>query len=202
MGCASPSRAMLESFFKLHEHDSSVRREVIAGATTFLTMAYIIFVNPKILASAGLDTNAVFVATCIASALTTLLMGLYANLPIALAPGMGLNAYFAFTVVPALGGNWQLALGCVFLSGVLFVALSLSPAREWLINAIPKSLKLAIAAGIGFFLALIGFENAGLMVASPATLIEGGTLIDPKTLIAAAAFVIIVALAARGIIGA
>jgi len=193
---------MLESFFKIHEHDSSVRREIVAGATTFLTMAYIIFVNPKILAAAGLDANAVFVATCIASAMTTLLMGLYANLPIALAPGMGLNAYFAFTVVPALGGNWQLALGCVFLSGILFVLLSLSPAREWLINAIPKSLKLAIAAGIGLFLALIGFENAGLIVANPETLVQSGTLTHPHVLIAAGALVLMIGLAARNVIGA
>ncbi len=182
--------------------NASVRREIVAGATTFLTMAYIIFVNPRILSAAGLDQGAVFTATCVASALTTALMGLYARLPVALAPGMGLNAYFAFTVVPALGGDWRLALGCVFLSGVLFVALSLSPAREWLINAIPKSLKLAIAAGIGFFLALIGFENAGLVVASPATLIQEGVLTDPKVLIAAGAFVLMFALAARGVIGA
>lgn len=193
---------MFESLFKLREHDTSVRREVVAGLTTFLTMAYIMFVNPKILSAAGLDANAVFVATCGASALTTLLMGFYANLPIALAPGMGLNAYFAFTVVPALGGDWQLALGCVFLSGILFVMLSLSPAREWLINAIPKSLKLAIAAGIGLFLALIGFENAGLIVASPETLVQSGTLTHPHVLIAAGALALMIGLAARGIIGA
>jgi len=143
----------------LKAQGTSVRREVVAGATTFLTLAYIMFVNPKILAGTGMSESAVFVATCLASALTTAMMGLYAKLPVALAPGMGLNAYFAFTVVPALGGDWRLALGCVFLSGILFVALSLTPAREWLINAIPKSLKLAIAAGIGFFLALIGFAN-------------------------------------------
>jgi AGZA family xanthine/uracil permease-like MFS transporter len=194
--------SMFEKFFGLEKHGTTLRREVVAGCTTFLTMAYIMFVNPKILSAAGLDQNAVFVATCVATAATTLLMGLYANLPVTLAPGMGLNAYFAFTVVPALHGNWQLALGCVFLSGILFVVVSLTPAREWLINAIPKSLKLAIAAGIGFFLALIGFENAGLIVASPATLIEGGTFLEPKTLIAAVAFVIIFALAARGVIGA
>jgi len=193
---------VFEKFFELEKHGTTVRREIVAGCTTFLTMAYIMFVNPKILSAAGLDQNSVFVATCVATAATTLLMGMYANLPVALAPGMGLNAYFAFAVVPALHGDWQLALGCVFLSGILFVILSLTPAREWLINAIPKSLKLAIAAGIGFFLALIGFENAGVIVASPSTLIEGGTFLDPRTLIAAVAFVIIFALAARGIIGA
>ncbi len=192
---------MFERLFQLSAHGTTARREIVAGATTFLTMAYIMFVNPKILGAAGMDQGAVFVATCAATALTTLLMGLYANLPIALAPGMGLNAYFAFSVVPALYGDWQLALGCVFLSGVLFVLISITPAREWLINAIPRSLKFAIAAGIGFFLALIGFANAGIVVASPATLIAGGTLTDPRVLIAAAAFVLIFALAARGIIG-
>lgn len=193
---------MLDRLFALTAHNTTVRRELVAGATTFLTMAYIMFVNPKILSAAGLDPGAVFVATCAASAFTTLLMGLYANLPIALAPGMGLNAYFAFAVVPAFGGNWRLALGCVFLSGILFVALSLSPAREWLINAIPESLKLAIAAGIGFFLALIGFENAGLIVASPETLVQSGALTHPHVLIAAGAFVLMIGLAARKVLGA
>ncbi|MEJ0025994.1 MAG: NCS2 family permease [Rhizomicrobium sp.] len=193
---------MFERVFALHAHGTTARRELVAGATTFLTMAYIMFVNPQILARAGMDPGAVFMATCVASAATTLLMGLYANLPVALAPGMGLNAYFAFTVVPALGGDWRLALGCVFLSGILFVIVSITPAREWLINAIPQNLKLAIAAGIGFFLALIGFENAGIAVASPATLLQQGVLTDPKVLIAAAAFVLMFALAAGRIVGA
>ena len=165
---------MFEKMFDLEAHGTTVQREIVAGATTFFTMAYIMFVNPQILAAAGMDQGAVFVATCLAAAITTLLMGLYAKLPVALAPGMGLNAYFAYTVVPALNGDWQLALGCVFLSGILFVLISITPAREWLINAIPKSLKLAIAAGIGFFLALIGLANAGIVVASPQTLAAGG----------------------------
>ena len=193
---------MFERLFGLKAHGTTARRELVAGATTFLTMAYIMFLNPIILSQAGMSLGAVFVATCVASAATTLLMGLYANLPVALAPGMGLNAYFAFTVVPALGGNWRLALGCVFLSGILFVAISLTPAREWLINAIPKSLKLAIAAGIGLFLALIGLANAGIVVASPETLVEQGRLTEPKTLIAAGAFVLMFALASRRVIGA
>jgi AGZA family xanthine/uracil permease-like MFS transporter len=193
---------MLDKYFGLTAHGTTVRREIVGGATTFLTMAYIMFVNPKILAATGMNEGAVFVATCLATAATTLLMGLYAKLPVALAPGMGLNAYFAFTVVPALHGNWQLALGCVFLSGILFVAISITPTREWLINALPKSLKLAIAAGIGFFLALIGLANAGIVIASPATILQQGVLTDPKVLIAAAAFVAIFALAARGVIGA
>jgi hypothetical protein len=141
--------------FGLTAAGTSVPTELRAGLATFLTMAYIMFVNPAILGKAGMDHGAVFVATCLAAALSTAIMGLYANYPIALAPGMGLNAYFAFTMVPELGGNWQLALGVVFLSGALFLLISLTRLREWLINAIPMTLKLGIAAGIGLFLALI-----------------------------------------------
>ncbi|MGC9955211.1 MAG: NCS2 family permease [Rhizomicrobium sp.] len=193
---------MFDKMFGLTAHGTTVQREIVAGATTFCTMAYIMFVNPQILAAAGMDQGAVFVATCLSAAITTLLMGLYAKLPVALAPGMGLNAYFAYTVVPALNGDWQLALGCVFLSGILFVLISITPAREWLINAIPKCLKLAIAAGIGFFLALIGLANAGVVVASPQTLLQAGVLTNPTVLIAAGTFVVIFALAARRVIGA
>jgi adenine/guanine/hypoxanthine permease len=145
--------------FGLTAAGTSVPTELRAGLATFLTMAYIMFVNPAILEKAGMDHGAVFVATCLASALSTAIMGLYANYPIALAPGMGLNAYFAFTMVPELGGNWRLALGVVFLSGLLFLIISLTPLREWLINAIPLTLKLGIAAGIGLFLALIGLQE-------------------------------------------
>lgn len=193
---------MFEKTFGLEAHGTTVQREIVAGATTFFTMAYIMFVNPQILAAAGMDQGAVFVATCLSAAITTLMMGLYAKLPVALAPGMGLNAYFAYTVVPALNGDWQLALGCVFLSGILFVLISITPAREWLINAIPKSLKLAIAAGIGFFLALIGLANSGIVVSNPQTLLQAGVLTEPTVLIAAGTFVVIFALAARGVIGA
>ena len=163
---AEPSRvqagaaAPLDRFFGLGAAGSSVATEFRAGLATFLTMAYIMFVNPAILAQAGMDHGAVFVAPCLAAAVSSLLMGLYANYPIALAPGMGLNAYFAFTFVPELQGNCRLALGCVFVSSVLFFALSLSPLRAWLIDAIPMSLKLGIAAGIGFFLALIALTRA------------------------------------------
>src|SRR4029079_957449 len=146
----------LDRTFGLAAAGTGVATELRAGLATFLTMAYIMFVNPAILEKAGMDHGAVFVATCLAAALSTAIMGLYANYPIALAPGMGLNAYFAFTMVPELGGNWQLALGVVFLSGALFLLISVTPIREWLINAIPINLKLGIAAGIGLFLALIG----------------------------------------------
>jgi adenine/guanine/hypoxanthine permease len=193
---------MFETIFGPDARATSVRRELVAGATTFLTMAYIMFVNPKILAAAGMDVGATFVATCLATAITTAIMGLYARLPVALAPGMGLNAYFAFTVVPAFNGDWRLALGCVFLAGILFVAISITPAREWLINALPRSLKLAIAAGIGFFLALIGLSESGIIAASAETIVQLGNLTDPKVLIATAAFVVIFALAARKVAGA
>jgi len=192
---------MFEKIFGPAAHGQSALRELVAGATTFLTMAYIMFVNPKILALAGIDEGAAFVATCLVTALTTALMGFYAKLPVALAPGMGINAYFTFTVVPAFHGDWRLALGCVFLSGILFVAISVTPAREWLINALPKSMKLAIAAGIGFFLALIGLTQSGIVVASPDTILQAGNLADPKVWIAAVAFVAIFALSARGVAG-
>ena len=162
---------MLESQFKLEAAGTSVRTELIAGLTTFLTLAYIIFVNPAILSAAGLDKDAVFVATCLAAAIGTLIMGLYANFPIALAPGMGLNAYFAFTVVGTMGYSWQVALGAVFCSGILFLVISVLPVRQWLIDAIPRSLKMAIAAGIGFFLGIIALENAGIVVDHPVTLV-------------------------------
>jgi adenine/guanine/hypoxanthine permease len=193
---------MLEKLFGLRAEGVTAKSEILAGVTVFFTMAYILFVNPQILSAAGMDRGAVFMATAIAAGLTTALMGLYANLPVALAPGMGQNAYFAFTVVPLLAGDWRLALGCVFISGVLFVTISASPLREGLINTIPQSQKRAIGAGIGFFLALIGFENAGWVKASSATLLQPGNLADPQALIAAAALLVIAALWARKVPGA
>jgi adenine/guanine/hypoxanthine permease len=192
---------MLESWFQLRAHGTRVRTEVVAGITTFLTMAYILFVNPEILAAAGMPRDSVFVATCLAAAIGSLVMGLLANYPIALAPGMGLNAYFAFVVVGTLGYSWQAALGAVFLSGCLFVLVSLFRVREWVVNAIPKSLKFGISAGIGLFLAIIGMTNAGLVAASPATLITLGDLHQPAPLYALAGLVLIVALQARRITG-
>jgi AGZA family xanthine/uracil permease-like MFS transporter len=174
---------------------------VLAGITTFLTMAYIIFVNPDILSKAGMPRDAVFVATCVAAAIGTLLMAFLANYPIALAPGMGLNAYFAFGVVLGMKYTWQVALGCVFISGVLFFILSVLPVREWIVNAIPKSLKMAIAAGIGLFLALIALQGAKIVVAHPATLITAGDLRSWPPILAALGFVLIVALEFRKVPG-
>lgn len=186
--------SMLETYFKLTEHGTTVRTEVIAGITTFLTMAYIMFVNPMILAETGMDHGAVFVATCLAAAIGTLIMGLYANYPIALAPGMGLNAYFTYGVVLGMGYTWQAALGAVFLSGVLFIILSVLPIREWVVNAIPRTLKVSISAGIGLFLAIIGFKNAGIVVDHPATLVGLGNLADPSVILAIVGFMAIVVL--------
>jgi adenine/guanine/hypoxanthine permease len=153
--------------FDVRAHGTSVRTEILAGATTYLTMAYIVVVNPSILAAAGIDHGAAFVATCIAAAIGSAAMGLLANLPLALAPGMGLNAYFTFTVVKGMGVPWQVALGAVFLSGLLFLIISLLRIREWLVNAIPMSLKLGIGAGIGLFLGLIGLHEMGLVNGNP-----------------------------------
>ena len=192
---------MLEQVFKLSENKTTVRTEVVAGITTFLTMAYIIFVNPDILKTAGMPFEAVFAATCIAAAIGCLLMAFLANYPIALAPGMGLNAYFAFGVVGGMGHTWQVALGCVFISGVIFLIISVLPIREWIVNAIPKSLKMAIAAGIGLFLALIALKNAGIVVAHPATLVTHGKLTSFPVIMATLGFALIVALEYRKIMG-
>jgi len=193
---------MLERIFGLAEHGTTVGRELLAAATTFLTMAYIVVVNPAILADAGMDFGAVFVATCVAAAIGALIMGLYANYPFGLAPGMGLNAYFAYAVVGGLGFSWQTALGAVFISGVIFLVLSILPVREWIINAIPRNLKVAISAGIGLFLGLIGLQNAGVVVNDEATLVALGDLTAVTTILAGAGFVLMVALDARGVPGA
>ena len=182
------------SYFQLEERNSNLRTEVLAGCTTFLTLSYIIFVNPLILQGAGMDPGAVLVATCLAGAFGSAVMGLYANYPIALAPGMGLNAYFAAVAVGTLGMSWQIALGAVFCSGVLMLVLSVLPVREWAVNSIPRSLKMAIAAGIGYFLLIIGLRNAGVVVASEATLVTLGDLTNWTVVLAALGFAAIVAL--------
>jgi len=193
---------MLERFFRLNERGTSVRTEILAGITTYLAMAYIVLVNPMILADAGMDRGGVFVATCLAAAFGSLAMGLYANLPIALAPGMGLNAYFAYTVVNGLGYSWQVALGAVFLSGCLFMVISILPIRAWIVNSIPRSLKMAIAAGIGLFLGIIALQNAGVVVAHPVTMVTLGNLGSGPVLLALGGFVAMLALDARRVPGA
>ena len=193
---------MLEKLFKLSEHNTSVRIELLAGVTTFLTMAYIIFVNPFILAQTGMDQGAVFVATCLAAAFGCLIMGLYANYPVAQAPGMGLNAFFTFGVVMGMGYSWQVALGAVFLSGIAFLILSMFKVREWIVNSIPNSLRIGIGAGIGLFLALIALKNAGIVVSNPATIVGLGDVASLKPALAVLGFFLIIAMAHRRLNGA
>jgi AGZA family xanthine/uracil permease-like MFS transporter len=192
----------MDRFFRITAQGSTVRTELTAGVTTFLTMAYIMFVNPLILADAGMDRGAVFVATCLASAFATLIMALYANYPIALAPGMGINAYFTYGVVIGLHQTWQVALGAVFLSGILFLIVSLTRLREWIIGGIPKSQKMAIAAGIGLFLGIIALKNAGLVAPDKDTFVTLGNLRAPSAVLAAIGFIGMVALDSRRVPGA
>ncbi|MBB4818989.1 AGZA family xanthine/uracil permease-like MFS transporter [Pseudomonas alcaligenes] len=178
-----------------------MRTELAAGLTTFITMAYIIFVNPNIMADAGIDHGAAFVATCLAAAFGCFLMGLYANWPVGLAPGMGLNAFFTYTVVNTMGYSWQIALGAVFLSGVLFMILTFSRIREWLLNSIPSSLRFAMGAGVGLFLGLIGLKTAGIVVPNSSTLVHIGDLTSPAPLLAAICFLMIAVLEYRRVFG-
>ncbi|HVK52257.1 MAG TPA: NCS2 family permease [Pseudoxanthomonas sp.] len=193
---------MLDAFFKLRQHGTDVRTEVLAGLTTFLTMSYIVFVNPDILATTGMDAGAVFVATCLAAAFGSLIMALLANFPIGMAPGMGLNAFFAFTVVGAAGLSWQQALAAVFISGLVFLVLSLSGIRAWLVAGIPPSLRAAIVAGIGLFLAIIALQKSQVIVADPDTLVTLGPLHAWAPLMALGGFLLIAILEARRVRGA
>ncbi len=192
----------LERHFQLAQSGTNVRTEVLAGLTTFLTMAYIVFVNPSILEAAGMDRGSVFVATCLAAALSTFIMGFYANYPIALAPGMGLNAFFAFGLVKGVGLTWEVALGAVFFSGLIALILSVTPVREWIFDAIPKSLKMAISAGIGLFLGIIALQTSGVVVDHPATLVTLGNVKSTPIVLASLGFIIMVALDARRVPGA
>ncbi|MEZ8258631.1 NCS2 family permease [Vibrio cyclitrophicus] len=196
------NNGILEKLFKIKAHGSSVKDELMGGVTTFATMAYIIFVNPQIMAASGMDAGAVFVATCIGAAIGCLLMGLFANWPVGLAPGMGLNAFFSFTVVSEMGYSWEVALGAVFISGILFVGMSFYKVRQWIIESIPVSLRYSMTAGVGLFLGLIGLKTAGIVVENPATLVSLGDFTKPEALLAAIAFLIIAVLSERKIFGA
>ena len=194
---AAPSTSgprWLERLFHLRQHGTTVNTELLAGLTTFLTMAYIIFVNPSILGDAGMPKGAVFVATCLIAALGALIMGLYANYPIALAPGMGLNAYFAYVVVLGMGMKWQVALGAVFISGCLFLLVTLFRVREYIIRGIPQSLRIGITVGIGMFLAIIALKSAGIVAASKETFVTLGDLHQPSVVLAVLGFIAIVVL--------
>ncbi len=193
--------AVLERYFGLSQQGTDIRTEFVAGVTTFLTMVYIVFVNPIILGKAGMDPGAVFVATCVAAAVSTLVMGLYANYPIALAPGMGINAFFAFTVVLTYKYTWQQALAAVFCSGVLFFLISVFRIRQFVINSIPQNLKLAVSAGVGLFLGIIALEEAKVVVAHPATLVTLGDMTNPSAILMLLGFVLIAGLNYRRIMG-
>ncbi|MGB8323734.1 MAG: NCS2 family permease [Candidatus Acidiferrum sp.] len=188
---------MLQRIFHLQENQTTVGRELLAGLTTFMTMAYVVVVNPRILSEAGMPVDGVLFATCISAAVATLIMGVWANYPIALAPGMSLNAYFAYSIVIGRGVPWQTALGVVFLSGVLFLLLTLTKVREQIVNGIPDCLKHGTAGGIGLFIAFIGLRNAKIIIANPATFVGIGKLTDPQVLLAAVGLIVIAILMAR-----
>lgn len=193
------NQSFLQQFFKLKEKGTSSKTEIIAGITTFFTMVYIVFVNPSVLGDAGMDKQVVFVTTCLIAGFGTIAMGLFSNLPIALAPAMGLNAFFAYVVVGKLGYSWQVGMGTIFWGSVGLLLLTLFQIRYWLMASIPLGLRVGIGAGIGFFIALIGFKNMGLVVANPATLVALGDLHSPQVLLGILGFFIIVVLAARNI---
>ncbi|MGC6248638.1 NCS2 family permease [Bisgaard Taxon 45] len=193
------NQSFLHRFFQLTEKKTTLKTEIIAGITTFFTMVYIVFVNPSILGDAGMDKQVVFVTTCLIAALGTIAMGLLSNLPIALAPAMGLNAFFAYVVVGKLGYAWQIGMGTIFWGSLGLLVLTIFQIRYWLMASIPLGLRVGIGAGIGLFIALIGFKNMGLVIANPVTLVALGNLHDPKVLLGILGFFIIVVLAARNI---
>ena len=195
-------KTFLSNFFKLAEHDTDINRELMAGLTTFITMAYIIFVNPQLMASSGMDQGASFVGTCLAAALACLVMGIFANWPVGLAPGMGLNAFFTFTVVGEMGYSWQVALGAVMIAGVLFFLMSVTPLRRWMLDSIPLNLRIAMGSGVGLFIGFIGLKSGGIIVANGATFVSMGDLTNPETLMAALGFILIAGLSVRNVPGA
>ena len=193
---------MLEKLFKLKESNTNIQTELLAGFTTFITMAYIIFVNPQMMSSTGMDLGASFVGTCVAAAIACIAMGFYSNWPIGLAPGMGLNAFFTYTVVGEMGYIWEIALGAVFLAGILFWIMSVTPIRQWMLESIPMNLRIAMGSGVGLFIGFIGLKNGGIIVSNEATLISIGDLLKVETLLAMLGFLLIAILAVRRIPGA
>ena len=192
----------LEQIFKLQDNHTTIQKEFLAGFTTFITMAYIIFVNPQIMALSGMDQGAIFVGTCLAAAIACFVMGFFANWPIGLAPGMGLNAFFTYTVVGEMGYSWEVALGAVFLAGILFFIMSVTKLRAWMISSIPMNLRIAMGAGVGLFIGLIGLKNGGIIISNQATLLSLGEFSQTETLLAAIGFLIISILSLRRVTGA
>ena len=192
----------LEQIFKLQDNHTTIKKEFLAGFTTFITMAYIIFVNPQIMALSGMDQGAIFVGTCLAAAIACFVMGFFANWPIGLAPGMGLNAFFTYTVVGEMGYSWEVALGAVFLAGILFFIMSVTRLRAWMISSIPMNLRIAMGAGVGLFIGLIGLKNGGIIISNQATLLSLGEFSQIETLLAAIGFLVISILSLRRVTGA
>jgi len=193
---------MLEKIFQLESNNTSIGKEVLAGVTTFVTMAYIIFVNPSMMEDSGMDFGASFVGTCLAASLACIIMGFYSNWPVSLAPGMGLNAFFTYTVVGEMGYSWEVALGAVFLAGVLFFIMSVTRLRIWMLESIPLNLRIAMGAGVGLFIGFIGLKNGGLIVPNDATFLSLGDFTNIETLLAALGFLVICSLSVRNIPGA
>tara|TARA_B100000579_G_C22828544_1_gene854610 strand:- start:576 stop:1868 length:1293 start_codon:yes stop_codon:yes gene_type:complete len=193
---------MIARFFKLQENQTNIRTEILAGFTTFITMGYIIFVNPQIMTAAGMDYGASFVTTCLVAAIACMIMGVYANWPIGLAPGMGLNAFFTYTVVGEMGYSWQVALGAVFLAGVIFFIISVTPVRRYILESIPMNLRIAMGAGVGLFIGFIGLKNGGIVVSNQATYLAIGNFTTPETLLSGLGFLIIMVLSVRRVPGA
>ena len=192
----------LNQLFELDANNTNIKKEILGGFTTFITMAYIIFVNPQIMSATGMDLGAIFVGTCLAAAIASFVMGFFANWPIGLAPGMGLNAFFTFTVVGEMGYSWEVALGAVFLAGILFFVMSITKLRSWMISSIPLNLRIAMGAGVGLFIGLIGLKNGGIIISNDATLLSLGNFTNIETLLSVAGFLIISALSVRKIPGA
>ena len=192
----------LEKTFQLELNNTSIKQEFIAGFTTFITMAYIIFVNPQMMAASGMDLGASFVGTCIAAAIACFAMGFYSNWPVGLAPGMGLNAFFTYTVVGEMGYSWEVALGAVFIAGILFVIISVTPLRQWMLNSIPMNLRIAMGAGVGLFVGFIGLKTGGIIIQNEATFLSLGNFKNIETLLAALGFLLILVLAVRKVVGA
>jgi AGZA family xanthine/uracil permease-like MFS transporter len=192
---------MLEKIFNLKANNTSLKKETLAGITTFVTMSYIIFVNPQMMAESGMDYGASFVGTCIAASLACFFMGLYANWPVGLAPGMGLNAFFTYTVVGGMGYPWEIALGAVFWSGILFTIMSITPLRKWMLEGIPLNLRIAMGSGVGLFIGLIGLKSGGIISGNDATLLSLGDLTEESTLLSILGFLIIAILSMRKVSG-
>ena len=195
-------KKLIENTFNLESNNTSIKQEFIAGFTTFITMAYIIFVNPQMMAASGMDLGASFVGTCIAAAIACFAMGFYSNWPVGLAPGMGLNAFFTYTVVGEMGYSWEIALGAVFIAGILFVIISVTPLRQWMLNSIPLNLRIAMGAGVGLFVGFIGLKTGGIIIQNDATFLSLGNFKSTETLLAALGFLLILVLAIRKVIGA